>query len=154
MNALLTAVALWLSANFDLPIILEHPRVEFVPAATITGLRYKGLSGGQPINPAYFGVAGQHRVVAVYDGATSTIYLPDGWTGGTPAELSVLVHEMVHHLQNVAQIVYDCPPQRETLAYEAQDKWLGLFGRSLLSDFEIDPLTLFLITRCHGEIAD
>jgi hypothetical protein len=30
----------------------------------------------------------------------------------TPAELSVLVHEMVHHLQNVEQLKFACPLAR------------------------------------------
>src|SRR6266436_1020947 len=39
--------------------------------------------------------------LAVYHDATQTIYLSQGWSGNTPAELSVLVHEMIHHFQNV-----------------------------------------------------
>ena len=143
MNALLTALVLWLAANFDLPAINEHPRVEFVPPATITALRY----GGQPNSPA--GNDGQREVVAVYDDATKTIYLPKGWSGSTPAELSVLVHEMVHHLQNRANLRFECPRAREKLAYEAQGRWLQLFGRDLVSDFEIDGFTRLAITSCY-----
>jgi hypothetical protein len=149
MNALLTAVVLWLAANFDLPAIHEHPRVEFVPAAQITALRYKGLSGEQLSSPAKSGEAGNREVVAVYDDATKTIYLPEGWTGGTPAELSVLVHEMAHHLQNLGHQKFECPREREKLAYEAQERWLNLFGRDLLRDFEIDPFTRLLMTSCY-----
>jgi hypothetical protein len=45
-----------------------------------------------------------------------TIYLPKNWTGSTPAELSVLVHEMVHHLQGATKTKYECPQAREQLA--------------------------------------
>jgi hypothetical protein len=76
------------------------------------------------------------------------IYLPEGWTGNTPAELSILVHEMVHHLQNVENLKFECPQEREQLAYKAQERWLGLFGRDLLRDFELDPFTLLVATRC------
>jgi len=147
MNALMTAIVLWLAANFDLPATNEHPRVEFVPPATITALRYSGISGGQPNSPAEN--AGQREVVAVYDDATKTIYLPKGWSGSTPAELSVLVHEMVHHLQNRANLRFECPRAREKLAYEAQGRWLQLFGRDLVSDFEIDGFTRLAITSCY-----
>ena len=82
------------------------------------------------------------EVVAAYDMEKSTILLSDGWTGSTPADFSVLVHEMVHHLQNEARLSYECPAAREKLAFAAQKKWLSLFGRSLLTDFEIDSLTL------------
>ena len=64
------------------------------------------------------------------------------------AEVSVLVHEVVHHLQTSAKLTYECPAARERLAYAAQEKWLGLFGRSLESDFEIDAFTLKVSTMC------
>ena len=87
-------------------------------------------------------------VVALYDDQTKTIYLSDKWAGSTPAELSVLVHEMVHHLQNEAGTTYECPAEREKLAYEVQDKWLGLFGRNLEGEFEINGLALLVSTSC------
>ena len=45
------------------------------------------------------GFAASREVVAEYDNSTKTIFLSDTWKGETAAELSVLVHEMVHHLQ-------------------------------------------------------
>ena len=147
MNALLTAVVLWLAANFDLPATNQHPDVKFVPPATITALRHQDTSGEQPTNPAE--KAGQREVVAVYDDATSTIYLPEGWSGNTPAELSVLVHEMVHHLQNRAKLKFECQRQREKLAYQAQEQWLALFGHDLEHDFELDPFTRLVISSCY-----
>jgi len=152
MHALLTAIVMWLSANFDLPAAHDQPRIEFASATKIAALRYKGLLpdrrqeaaliNDQALPPA------QREVVAVYHDATRTIYLREGWTGTTPTELSVLVHEMVHHLQSSAGLKFECPQAREKLAYAAQDKWLGLFGRDLATDFEIDPFTLVVTTRC------
>jgi hypothetical protein len=147
MNALMTAVVLWLAANFDLPASNEHPYVELVPPATIAALRYKDISSVTPNSPAE--KIGQSDVVAVYDNATSTIYLPEGWTGSTPGELSVLVHEMVHHLQNRAKLKFECPREREKLAYEAQERWLKLFGHDLAHDFEIDGFTRLALTSCY-----
>jgi hypothetical protein len=88
------------------------------------------------------------NLIAVYDDEMKTIYLPENWTGNTPAELSLLVHEMVHHLQNATPAKYECPQAREELAYAAQAKWLSLFGRRLENEFEVDPLTLAVSTRC------
>jgi hypothetical protein len=87
-------------------------------------------------------------VVSVYQDKEKSIVLPLGWKGVTPADISILVHEMVHHLQNSARLHYACPQEREALAYAAQEKWLGLFGRSLHSDFDIDEMTLVVSTRC------
>jgi hypothetical protein len=86
--------------------------------------------------------------VAIYVDAEKTIYLPEEWTGRTPAELSVLVHEMVHHIQNIGGIRYDCPRGREKLAYAAQDKFLQLFGLDLLSEFEVNGFTVLVRSTC------
>jgi hypothetical protein len=140
MDALLTTIALWLTANFALPATSAHPRIAIVPPTEIAARHYCPSSQAAP--------SGSGQIVAVYDGAQATIYLPTGWTGGTPAELSVLVHELVHHLQKMANLAYECPAAREELAYAAQEKWLNLFGRSLASEFELDPFTVKARTVC------
>jgi len=134
---LLNAIVTWLATNFELPAIYSHPRIAFASAQQIASLRYGtgGTDGGR-------------QVMGVYVDRSKTIYLPQGWAGRSPAELSVLVHELVHHLQNLDKRRYDCPEAREKLAYDAQEKWLGLFGRSLLQDFQIDAMTLKVGTAC------
>lgn len=136
MTALMTAMLAWLAANFDLPVIHHHPDVVFVPTEHITEIRYGGQS------------AHRREVLAVYDDKSRTIYLSDTWTGETPADLSILVHELVHHLQRVAGLRDECPAAREKLAYDAQAQWLALSGHSIYEEFEIDPLTLKLTTTC------
>lgn len=137
MEGLLTAIVTWLSVNFKLPSNYDHPTVELLPAADITQFRKRAgnLRNG-------------HEVIAFYDDTKKTIYLTEGWMGKTPAELSILVHEMVHHLQNVADFEYECPALREKTAYAVQDAWLSLFGQSLRTEFRLDRLTLKLRTEC------
>jgi hypothetical protein len=74
--------------------------------------------------------------------------LPEDWEGHSPAELSILVHETVHHLQNVGGLKFECAQEREQLAYEAQERWLTLFGRNLLVDFGIDKFSLLVKSKC------
>ena len=147
MDALLTAIVIWLSTNYGLPATFEHPRIERVPSIEMATLRYKNL------------LMSRHREVSVIqdqetslekmrDVQTKTIYLSNKWVGRTLAELSVLVHELVHHLQNEAGVTFECPAEREKLAYEAQDKWLGLFGRNLEREFDINGLALLVSTSC------
>jgi hypothetical protein len=40
-------------------------------------------------------------------------FLADDWVGQSAAEQSILVHEMVHHVQNLAKIKCECPMARE-----------------------------------------
>jgi hypothetical protein len=60
----------------------------------------------------------------------------------------VLAHELVHHIQNMSGEKFDCPQAREALAYRAQLRWLELFGKTLEDEFEIDPMTVLVRTRC------
>jgi hypothetical protein len=137
MEALLTAIVLWLSINFPLPANLNHPGIKFVSAAEMITVR-TDVSASEISSD----------IVALYSNESKTIYLMDGWTGKTPAELSILVHEMVHHLQNVGQLKFACPEEREELAYKAQDSWLHLFGRDLEHDFLMDPFTILVKSKC------
>jgi hypothetical protein len=153
MDALMTMIALWLSLNFGLPPATAHPHIEIVPANDILFKRYRAFTQDAQrevlasVNAAA-SIDKRREVVAIYDDATRTIFLPDGWTGGSAAELSVLVHEMVHHLQTANGLRYPCPAAREEPAYAAQEKWLGLFGKNLQTEFDIDAMTLKVSTNC------
>ena len=137
MEALLTAIVLWLSINFPLPANLNHPGIKFVSAAEMIAQR-TGVSASEISSD----------IVALYSNESKAIYLMDGWTGKTPAELSILVHEMVHHLQNVGQLKFACSQEREELAYKAQESWLHLFGHDLEHDFQMDPFTILVKSKC------
>ena len=143
MNTLIMTLLLWLSVNFGLPTTNELPRVEFVSNDKLVKLRYSTLGGTGPIPEA-----GPRQPVGLYLHTTQTIYLRDDWTGSTAAEVSILVHELVHHLQHLGKLKFECPQEREQIAYQAQEKWLSLFGRDLLHEFEIDGFTLLVSSRC------
>ncbi len=147
-DAMLATIVAWLSYTFQLPPSAEHPSIKMVPASHMVSLRYRLAGRPAPITVGGMQDASPTEIVALFDDATRTIFLPDNWTGSTPGELSVLVHEMVHYLQNQAGLKYNCPEEREQLAYAAQERWLNLFGRNLVAEFETDPFTLLLRTRC------
>jgi hypothetical protein len=149
MEIMLTAIVTWLSLNFGLPAAYEHPRIAFVSPGQMYAVR---TSGQAPDSIAHAsGVPSRHvgsQIVALYDDKNRTVYLPKGWKGDTPTEVSVLVHEMVHHLQNLAGLKYECPEAREEPAYMAQDRWLALYGRNFKKEFRVDDLTMALRTKC------
>ena len=153
MQALLLVIVSWLSINFGLPAIYEPPRVAVVPAAKMSEVRYSRLASTRPdgfvaeAERAALLESGKD-VHAIYDDFSRTIYLDEGWTAASPAHVSVLVHELVHHLQNVGGVKYDCPQAREKPAYRAQARWLELTGNSLEDDFEIDAMTILVRTNC------
>ncbi|MDI3564802.1 DUF6647 family protein [Bradyrhizobium sp. Arg816] len=137
-------IVTWLSSNFDLPAIKQRPVVEFASKMELARLRARDRTFSQ----GFMESDGQRGVVALYDNETRTILLPDDWGGTSPTDQSVLVHEMVHHLQNVGRLKFDCPQAREKLAYLAQDKWLERFGLSLESEFDVDMFTVLVSSAC------
>jgi hypothetical protein len=144
MEALLTAIVLWLSANFPLPANQNHPEIKLVSTAEMITV----LNKSQPQRSNISASELSSDIVSLYSNEAKTIYLRDGWTGRTPAELSILVHEMVHHLQNVGQLKFACPEEREELAYKAQNGWLILFGRDLEREFQMDGFSILVKSKC------
>ena len=142
MNALLGVIMVWLSANFEVPATTELPVVQFTnsPAAMLSA------------DHAHYAQYGNMRhgieVIAVYHGDSQTIFIGSRWQRDPVAASSILVHEMVHHMQHRSRSHYPCPGAREVLAFEAQDAWLKLFGRSLESEFGMDPFTVKAMTLC------
>jgi hypothetical protein len=153
MEPLLTTIVLWLSINFGLTANYEPPRIEYVPPAKMAAVRYSRLAALRP--DRFASEAGRSApaevgqdVNAIYDDLSRTLYLPERWTSGNPAHVSLLVHEMVHHLQNLAGEKFMCAQEREKDAYKAQRAWLALFDRTLEQEFGIDPMTVLVRTNC------
>ena len=151
-RALMKEIIGWLSSNFDLPAIYDYPRIEFASAARLTFIRYKELAAGNAretsIEHPVAAVERSQDIVALYEDSAKTIFLADDWSGATAAGISVLVHEMVHHLQNLGRLAYECPPAREKLAYRAQELWLNRFGLDLENSFGVDRFTILARSAC------
>jgi hypothetical protein len=116
--ALSVAVGAWLSARFGLPAMHRPPRVQYVSVAEIENRQ----SAGRPETATVM------ENPAVYDWRARTIYLPEGWNGSTPFELSLFVRQLVHHLQNEAADSFRCAPDGDAFALAVQRQWLALFG--------------------------
>ena len=137
-HTLINLIVAWLTRNFEaLAVDGRHPEVLFIPSDRMASLRNRARE-----------MRGWRKVIAFYDYDKQTIYLSDDWNGQTAADFSILVHEMVHHLQTLANTPFPCPEAQEQLAFQAQEKWLEQFDSSLSKAFQIDPLTLKIATTC------
>lgn len=137
MKELLSVIAVWLSVSFGLPHVEDHPSVRTLPPQVLSEIRYGSID-----------VARRREVLAIYDERQQTIFLSEGWMSHDPGDVSILVHEMVHHLQSKAGLTFPCIAARERLAYEAQARWLDLFGLTLEGEFSIDAMTLKVAAGC------
>jgi hypothetical protein len=139
-DPLALAIAAWVSEATGLPMPASLPEIRFAAPQDMGPLMHAAA-----LSPMGDGAP---EIVAFYDTPAQAIYLPSGWTGSTPAELSVLVHEMVHHAQAEAGRRFACPAERERQAYDAQTHWLALFGSDLSREFGMDRMFLLLATTC------
>jgi hypothetical protein len=149
-NSLLRSAADWISNIFGLPEMQSLPAIRRIPLEKSAFLSSTSIASDRLSDTAVMNYQrSPQEMVARYDDATKTIYLPVGWNGSTPGEMSVLVHLMAHHFQNMGGRKYfHCAEERKALPYEAQERWLGLYGSSLREDFGIDQAQLMLITQC------
>lgn len=64
-----------------------------------------------------------NRVRGLYDPDTGVITLMRPWDANNPVDVSVLLHELIHHRQSRRH--YYCPAAREYPAYKLQARWLA-----------------------------
>lgn len=141
---LIEALTRWIVANSDLPPA-PAPLIQRLPA---TPGPEPALTTQERSRTASAGFRSGASLLSLYDESSRTIFLHKDWRGSDYGELSVLVHELTHHLQNVAGRVYACSNEREKLAYRLQEKWLNHFRRSLASEFNLDPFRMLLKSAC------
>jgi hypothetical protein len=136
-EAALDHVYAWLARRGAVAPTDRRPRIVARPAGVLAALRH-----GSGADPEVF------DVIAVYDAESGTIVVRDDWTGATVEDMSILVHEVVHHLQAVSGERFACPADRERAAFAAQADYLAEHRLDLESSFGIDPFTLLVRTTC------
>mgnify|MGYP002862481764 CR=1 FL=1 len=90
-------------------------------------------------------------ILALYDPEKKTIILQKGWTSDTIPGRSILVHELVHHMQYMSGQIskFKCQGKIEKEAYDVQNKWLEPYGLDVHKALKIGPLFLFMATQCE-----
>ena len=145
IGSALTLVADFLAETGGFPVPTALPRVEFASSAQIAAVRYRDLSS-QPELLSFSTKA--NALDMTYDDARGILYLSEFWSGGSPAEFSVLVHGLVNHAQREAGLVYACVQEREQVAYAARDAWFRLFGQTAQATLGFDRAAYMLSTQC------
>ena len=111
MDILVATLLTWISAQTGLNTV-PAPRIEFV-----TPPRMSEIAMGPNI-------AANPQLRALYSQRHATVYLRANWNSAILSDQSELVHELVHHFQNVHNLPYQCGAAREELAYKLQIAWL------------------------------
>jgi hypothetical protein len=129
MHQLVAGLDDWLDARTDWPT-REAPRTRFVSqweAAARRGATASYQRG---------------RTRGLYDPEQSEILLVRPWNPGNAEDVSILLHELVHHRQ--APHHWYCPAAQELPAYRLQEAWLTEQGLAI----EINWMAAVLDAGC------
>jgi len=92
------------------------------------------------------------KTLALYMESSETIYLSNDFSWTSKKDQSILLHELVHHMQfanNYQKTTESCKRSvLEAQAYSVQSEWLKTYGMSLEKDIGLGPLYLYIITTC------
>ncbi len=137
MNGILTALMIWLGTNTPLSVNHELPNVMFLPQEKMEQMFY----GDNDYEP--------EQLHGMYNKETDTIILPDDWNRNDPWDLGVLVHEMVHYLQDKNEMKYACTQEMEKLAWPIQQFYLKKVWNY---DWDYDGLWFLVISSCGSDL--
>jgi hypothetical protein len=130
MHALVSSLEDWLDARADWPRRKPPPRIRFVSQWQAEA-RQSATGNFQ-----------HGRLRGLYDPDHSEILLVRPWDPRNAQDVSVLLHELVHHRQ--APHHWYCPAAQEPQAYRLQDAWLADQGRSI----EVNWMAVVLDAGC------
>lgn len=137
MDLLVAVLTGWIALQTGLSAV-EPPHIEFVTQDTMSERAF---------GP---GVAGSPLLRALYSQPANTVYLRKAWDADKLRDRSELLHELVHHFQNIHSLKYGCGAEREKLAYELQIKWLKEQGIADPYEFlEINAFFVVMASVCR-----
>ena len=119
----------WIDANSGLPMAATAP--EIVVA-----------NGSVSFDKDQATMAIGVRTRAYYEPETATITLVRPWDSADPVDVSVLLHELIHHRQ--AGMNYYCLGAQELPAYRLQEAWLAAHGLAL----DVNWIGIVLASSC------
>ena len=162
MKVFVTAMMLWISQHTgytvpELPTVVELSPFElkrFAYGCDVTPIP----NGNEDICSVeeYWDLDEWEREnipLALYDHYEQTIVVRKGFDIDTVHDQSVLLHELVHHMQfnNGVYDMVKCNGELEKLAYSLQDKWLReKYNVTVNEVIGINELFMMLVSGCHG----
>lgn len=137
MKALILALMTWASAQTGLPVPDTPPIVKH---ATAEQMHYMAQPGTE------YDAASAQQYLGLY--ANGVMWLRDDWDVGNVRDVSVLLHEVVHHMQEEAGAEYRCRVASERVAHEAQFAWLEAAGLDPFETIGMNKLFYVMVTTC------
>ncbi len=89
------------------------------------------------------------KINALYAPGSHTVYLSENWNPNELRDRSLLLHELVHHLQALNNVEAPCLAKNELQAFQLQLAWLREQGiQDPYKFLDTDELTIRLFSHC------
>ena len=132
MKEILTALLLWIGANSDYNTNIPFPTIIFMEQEKMEQIYYQGR---EPVGELH----------GFYDTQKDVIILQDTWDRRDPWDLSIMLHELVHYVQDINEIQFQCNREMEKQSWPLQQKYL-LEVHSYTWDY--DGLWHMMVSNC------
>ena len=142
---------IWISAvtGFSVP---EIPHIKSATFAEMKHISYDCDNVVPATKKVCADTSVGYKTLALYIESSETIYISNDFWWPSKKDQSILLHELVHHMQfanNYQKTTESCKRSvLEAQAYSVQSEWLKTHGMSLEKDIGIGPLYLYIITTC------
>lgn len=125
---------LWIGANTGYNVDLPHPAIVQLDQDALEYAYTQGRGLGK----------GTH-LHGFYDQTTDTIYLPKDFNPHNAWHQGILLHELIHYVQDLNRVKVDCNAELEQDAWPLQKKYLlEMHG----VEWNYDELWFKLISSC------
>ena len=104
---------LWIGANTGYNVDIPHPGIKLVSQTELEYIYTHGTSMDQGA-----------KLHAFYDTVENIIYLPDTFDLYHVWNQGVLMHELLHYVQDQNQVKFQCPAEMEREVWPLQRKYL------------------------------
>jgi|DEB0MinimDraft_3_1074331.scaffolds.fasta_scaffold11338_3 hypothetical protein len=134
MKSVIAAMLLWIGANTNYNVDLQHPEIIFLPQDHLE----KAYSREK--------VPQDTDLHAFYDLKNNTIYLSENFNLYSAWDKGVLLHELIHYVQDQNKAKFECLAKMEGEVWPLQKQYLlEMHG----VEWVYDPLWFKMISSCH-----
>ena len=133
MKEILIALMIWIGANTDYNTNVPLPSIEFKTQVEMENLYYGDRSEKEG------------DLYGFYNLKKNIIILPDTWDSTKPFDLGLLVHEIIHYLQDINDVQFGCTAEMELDAWPLQKQYLANVHSY---HWEYDGLWHLMISQC------
>ena len=150
MIELVMGLMIWISTQTGWPVP-EPPEIVYIESSQEMFLLSNDCHNepNQPICSTYN--PDHSNILGLYNNEIKTIFLEKDFWWASVRDQSILLHELVHHMQytkNWEHYRKKCKGDIEKEAYDLQEKWLAIRGLELGPTIDLGPLMRHVLTQC------